>query len=258
MSKKQKDAARPLDVITTELSAVLQSETVCIIKSGILLIEAKAQVKHGQWLPYLSENFDLGERTAQRYMAAAEWYWTASNTTPVSDLKLSPTVLYGLATGDYEPETAALIVEAAKSKWVNESRAIAIVEQAMRDSLQIEESEDGEVGTTDENWLAREQAIEQEQRARERAIEQEQRLKEEAEAILDNPPADLLPPPEPVPLETDRYLHEKLAALIIELKKLATKSTDRFIASGIEPSDLETVSDFLKQIATKIVSRRAA
>jgi hypothetical protein len=47
MSKKPKAPARPLDVITREIGIALRSETVCVIKSGELLIEAKAQVKHG-------------------------------------------------------------------------------------------------------------------------------------------------------------------------------------------------------------------
>ena len=60
-----------------------------------------------------------------------------------------------------------------------------------------------------------------------------------------------------MPLETDKYLHERLSALIIELKKLTGKSTDRFVACEIEPSDLENAADFLRQVAAKICSRRA-
>jgi hypothetical protein len=265
MSKKPKKMVRPLDVITREIGDALQSETANIIKTGGLLIEAKAQVKHKEWLPYLSGNFDLSLRTAQRYMAAAEW--AASNTTPVSHLKLSPTVLYDLATGNYEPETASLIIETAKSEWVNDGRATAIVEQAMRDSLQL--SEDDEEGmTTDENYLAREQELskvaqrqddllkEKLSKAEQRQLEQKQ-LEDEANAILDGPPPDLPPTQEPVVLETDRYLHEKLAELMVELKKLTGKLTDRFAACEIEPSDLESAADFLRDIATKITRRKS-
>src|SRR5262249_49078945 len=42
------------------------------IAAGTLLIEAKAQLKHGQWLPWLHELCpSLSERTAQRYMLLA-------------------------------------------------------------------------------------------------------------------------------------------------------------------------------------------
>jgi hypothetical protein len=36
------------------------------------LIAAKAQVKHGEWQPWLAENFDASERTARVYMALAK------------------------------------------------------------------------------------------------------------------------------------------------------------------------------------------
>lgn len=37
-------------------------------RAGGLLIEAKAKVPHGQWLPWLEENFAGSVRTAQTYM----------------------------------------------------------------------------------------------------------------------------------------------------------------------------------------------
>lgn len=43
------------------------------IAAGEILIEAKAQLKHGQWLPWLKEHCgDVAERTAQLYMRAAK------------------------------------------------------------------------------------------------------------------------------------------------------------------------------------------
>jgi hypothetical protein len=41
------------------------------ITAGELLIEAKQQVKHGEWLPWLTENCEISERTAQAYMKLA-------------------------------------------------------------------------------------------------------------------------------------------------------------------------------------------
>jgi hypothetical protein len=60
-----------------------------------------------------------------------------------------------------------------------------------------------------------------------------------------------------VPLDTDKYLHERLSALIIELKKLTSKATYRFQNCEIEPSDLYNVADFLRQVAGKISTRKA-
>jgi hypothetical protein len=40
--------------------------------AGDLLIEAKAQLKHGQWLPWLRDHCAMSERTAQLYMRCAK------------------------------------------------------------------------------------------------------------------------------------------------------------------------------------------
>jgi hypothetical protein len=42
------------------------------IKAGELLLEAKEQLKHGQWLPWLSEHCEISERSAQLYMRVAK------------------------------------------------------------------------------------------------------------------------------------------------------------------------------------------
>jgi hypothetical protein len=41
------------------------------IEAGERLLEAKAQLDHGKWLPWLKEHVDLSERTAQLYMRLA-------------------------------------------------------------------------------------------------------------------------------------------------------------------------------------------
>ena len=41
------------------------------IQAGELLIEAKARVGHGEWLPWLAENFDRTPRTASNWMLLA-------------------------------------------------------------------------------------------------------------------------------------------------------------------------------------------
>jgi hypothetical protein len=61
--------------IRTEVDAAeadFQSAVQHAIRAGELLIDAKAQVKHGGWLPWLEANFPLSERTARNYMRMAE------------------------------------------------------------------------------------------------------------------------------------------------------------------------------------------
>jgi hypothetical protein len=53
-------------------SAALSRGVVHAIAAGQLLAEAKAQVPHGQWLPWLEENCAMSVRTAQLYMRIAK------------------------------------------------------------------------------------------------------------------------------------------------------------------------------------------
>ena len=52
-------------------SAALKSSIKHAMAAGDLLIEAKAQLQHGQWLPWLAEHCEISERAAQLYMRAA-------------------------------------------------------------------------------------------------------------------------------------------------------------------------------------------
>ena len=114
---------RTLSVIADELHAALKRETDEIIDIGGLLTEAKAHMKHGEWLPWLRNEFSMSERSAQRYMKAHEFAKSAT----VSDFNLSPTALYLLSADDYwkglgverevhEEVTAAVLKEAVKKR----------------------------------------------------------------------------------------------------------------------------------------------
>ena len=57
------------------------------LEAGKLLTKAKALVKHGEWIPWLDENFDGSARLAQRYMRVVdELPKLEANTTRVSHL----------------------------------------------------------------------------------------------------------------------------------------------------------------------------
>lgn len=51
-----------------QVGIAMRSALVHAMRVGELLIEAKAQIGHGCWLPWLEEHCDLAERTAQAYM----------------------------------------------------------------------------------------------------------------------------------------------------------------------------------------------
>ena len=53
------------------VSVALKDSVRHAIAAGEMLIEAKEQLKHGQWLPWLNEHCTISERTAQLYMRTA-------------------------------------------------------------------------------------------------------------------------------------------------------------------------------------------
>jgi hypothetical protein len=73
--------ADPLDELAEKIKAEHQAIVATMQGKGLLLraikvgqdlIEAKAKLDHGQWLPWLKDKCDLKERSAQRYMRLAE------------------------------------------------------------------------------------------------------------------------------------------------------------------------------------------
>jgi hypothetical protein len=66
MSRKQKNSVRSLTTIVGEIRGTFRNDIANIIKRGQLLQEAKDQLDHGEWLPWLQDKFEMDERTAQR------------------------------------------------------------------------------------------------------------------------------------------------------------------------------------------------
>jgi Protein of unknown function (DUF3102) len=71
--KGETKVARPLRVlvplIKEELDAGYSAGIEHYRRAGEMLIEAKSQLEHGEWEPWLKQNFELSRRTAYRYMA---------------------------------------------------------------------------------------------------------------------------------------------------------------------------------------------
>jgi hypothetical protein len=56
-------------------------------RAGELLLEAKQQCHHGEWLPWLGANVEFSERTAQAYMrVASRWDELTAKAQHVADL----------------------------------------------------------------------------------------------------------------------------------------------------------------------------
>lgn len=56
-----------------ELACLRADEAIAHAKqAGLLLLEAKAALKHGEWLPWLEQNIFVSARQVQRYMQVAQ------------------------------------------------------------------------------------------------------------------------------------------------------------------------------------------
>lgn len=92
--------------IRTEVDAAeadFRSAVAHAIRAGELLIEAKSQVGHGQWLPWLAANCSVKEREAQNYMRLAR------NRNAVADLPTIRQAVAALTTPEPEPEPERLV-----------------------------------------------------------------------------------------------------------------------------------------------------
>ena len=66
------DLAARIRIEHEATAAALQRRVMHAMAAGDLLIEAKAQLKHGQWLPWLAKHCVISERTAQLYVKLAK------------------------------------------------------------------------------------------------------------------------------------------------------------------------------------------
>lgn len=77
---------RSITAITDEIIFYKSVGGQAVIEIGKRLAEAKAQLKHGEWLPWLREKVEFSETSAQRFMQLAREY---GNTSLVGDLGTS-------------------------------------------------------------------------------------------------------------------------------------------------------------------------
>lgn len=59
---------RDIEVITEEINFYKRQAGSAILEIGKRLVEAKGQLSHGEWLPWLEEKVAFSERSAQQYM----------------------------------------------------------------------------------------------------------------------------------------------------------------------------------------------
>ena len=136
---------RTIEVITGEILDAKRAGGEAILTIGRCLIEAKDMLRHGEWLPWLNEQVELSERTAQKFMKLArEW----SNPNTLADLGASKALmLLALPEGERDAfledhnvidMSARQLEQAIKER--DEARAAA--EQAAADQRTAEQARD--------------------------------------------------------------------------------------------------------------------
>ena len=91
---------RDIDVITEEINFYKRQAGSAILEIGKRLVEAKEQLSHGEWLPWLEEKVAFSERSAQQYMRLWKEYGKSAL---VADLGASKAlVLLGLPESERE------------------------------------------------------------------------------------------------------------------------------------------------------------
>ena len=91
---------RDIEVITEEINFYKRQAGSAILEIGKRLVEAKEQLSHGEWLPWLEEKVAFSERSAQQYMRLWKEYGKSALS---ADLSISKALVL-LALPDSERE----------------------------------------------------------------------------------------------------------------------------------------------------------
>ncbi len=86
----RQEQVRDIEVITGEILEAKRAGGEAILTIGRGLIEAKALLSHGEWLPWLEERVEFSEKTAQNFMRIARNY---SNPQTLADLGASKALM---------------------------------------------------------------------------------------------------------------------------------------------------------------------
>jgi protein gp37 len=114
--------------LASELEAIGKTALSKAIECGRLLSEAKEQLGHGAWLPWLSDNFTFKERTAQRWMKLADDHAAGrikyDSVTYLSEAYASTATPKPPPPAPAEDDTPALVVDGTKPDEITKPEPI--------------------------------------------------------------------------------------------------------------------------------------
>lgn len=171
---------RDIEVITEEINFYKRQAGSAILEIGKRLAEAKEQLSHGEWLPWLDREVEFSERSAQQYMRLWKEYGKSAT---VADLGCSKAlILLGLPASEREEFTATSHTVNGEEKTVLEMTRRELEEAiAARNDARAEAER-----ATGEAEDARDAAAEARQEL-ERAQQELQRAAEELETLKSRP-----------------------------------------------------------------------
>lgn len=149
---------RDIDIITEEINFYKQQAGMAILEIGKRLAEAKSQLSHGEWLPWLEKKVEFSERSAQQYIRLWKEYGKSAT---VADLGVRKALVLlalpesereGFAGGkhvvDGEEKTAAdMTVKELEKAIAERNAARAEAEKAAAD---IQEAKDTALAAQEE------------------------------------------------------------------------------------------------------------
>lgn len=156
------ETERGIETITEEIIFYKNVGGQAVIEIGRRLTEAKAQLKHGEWLPWLREKVEFSETSAQNFMRIAREY---GNTHLVGDLGASKAlVLLALPASERENFASEKHLVNGEEKSVSEMSKREL-EEAIRQRKLAELERDKMQRELDEQRKANEEAAAEMQKA---------------------------------------------------------------------------------------------
>lgn len=170
---------RDIDIITEEINFYKQQAGMAILEIGKRLAEAKSQLSHGEWLPWLEEKVEFSERSAQQYMRLWKEYGKSAT---VADLGVRKALVL-LALPESEREEFAAENHAADmtAKELEEAVRQRKIAELKADSAQRELDKQRETAAQAEADAAKareaaEQAVSDVQAAKDTALAAQEEL----------------------------------------------------------------------------------
>jgi len=212
VADEQTGEPRDIEVITAEINFYKATAGAAIIEIGSRLIEAKAQLSHGEWTKWLEEKVSFSEVTAQRFMRLAREYPKPSTLTVLGASKalqllaLSPSEREKFIEEKHDVNGQEKTVEEMSTRELRDAirDRLAAIKERDEALKKLEESRAAEAVATERYEKAKEEA--------ERAIANKKALEVELQELKSRPVEAVYSEPDPGAIEAAKREAAEAAA----------------------------------------------